>query len=239
MDLTQDETKTTPAGSNPQPTTQDDLAAALAGVQGLESSQNDRALHSQEKPNEEMDFEPFGEPEFTQSPQAAPQSPPSTPPPSLAPTLSAEQQVQAPQQSQQPETQESAITQNIEQAPHEVDSSTPQPQPYVSDNPSPETNTPIQAAEANTQSEPTDNNTIEAIKNSALKQLRPLMQHIELNPEEKFEKYLMMLRASDDPTLIEPAYKAAQQITSEKLKAQALLDVINEINYISATAPAL
>ena len=44
----------------------------------------------------------------------------------------------------------------------------------------------------------------------------------------------MMLRASDDPTLIKPAYEAAAQIEGEKEKAQALLDVINEINYITA-----
>lgn len=75
---------------------------------------------------------------------------------------------------------------------------------------------------------------IEQIKVSALQQLRPLMQHIELTPEEKFEKYLMMLRASDDQDLIQPTYEAAQMITSEKLKAQALLDVINEINYLTS-----
>lgn len=75
---------------------------------------------------------------------------------------------------------------------------------------------------------------IEQIKISALQQLRPLMQHIELTPEEKFEKYLMMLRASDDPELIKPTYDAAQMIGSEKLKAQALLDVINEINYLTS-----
>ncbi len=75
---------------------------------------------------------------------------------------------------------------------------------------------------------------IEQIKLSALQQLRPLMQHIELTPEEKFEKYLMMLRASDDQDLIQPTYEAAQMISSEKLKAQALLDVINEINYLTS-----
>ena len=79
-----------------------------------------------------------------------------------------------------------------------------------------------------------DDDSIEQIKLNALKQLRPLMQHIDLTPEERFEKYLMMLRASDDSSLIEPTYRAAEQITSEKLKAQALLDVINEINYLSS-----
>ncbi len=75
---------------------------------------------------------------------------------------------------------------------------------------------------------------IEQIKISALQELRPLMQHIDLSAEEKFEKYLMMLRASDDPELIQPTYEAAQNISGEKLRAQALLDVINEINYLSS-----
>ena len=44
----------------------------------------------------------------------------------------------------------------------------------------------------------------------------------------------MMLRASDDPALIKPAFDAAQGISGEKEKAQALLDIINEINYITS-----
>lgn len=75
---------------------------------------------------------------------------------------------------------------------------------------------------------------IEQIKISALQELRPLMQHIDLSPEERFEKYLMMLRASDDASLIQPTYEAAQKIGGEKLRAQALLDVINEINYLNS-----
>lgn len=85
-----------------------------------------------------------------------------------------------------------------------------------------------------TQSADTQQDVIEQIKISALQQLRPLMQHIDLSPEERFEKYLMMLRASDDPALIQPTYEAAEQISNEKLRAQALLDVINEINYLTA-----
>lgn len=79
-----------------------------------------------------------------------------------------------------------------------------------------------------------DFDAIEQIKISALQELRPLMQHIDLSPEERFEKYLMMLRASDDASLIQPTYEAAQKITGEKLRAQALLDVINEINYLNS-----
>lgn len=72
------------------------------------------------------------------------------------------------------------------------------------------------------------------VKKDALEALRPLIEKLDLEPADKFEKYLMMLRASDDPKLIKPAYDAAVQIEGEKEKAQALLDIINEINYISA-----
>ncbi len=75
---------------------------------------------------------------------------------------------------------------------------------------------------------------LDIVKKSALEQLRPLIEKLDLEPADKFDKYLMMLRASDDPALIKPAFDATQGITGEKEKAQALLDIINEINYITA-----
>ena len=79
-----------------------------------------------------------------------------------------------------------------------------------------------------------DSDDLDDVKKGALTALRPLIEKLDLEPADKFEKYLMMLRASDDPTLIKPAYDAAVAIEGEKEKAQALLDVINEINYITA-----
>jgi len=79
-----------------------------------------------------------------------------------------------------------------------------------------------------------DNAELDTVKNSALEQLRPLIEKLDLEPADKFDKYLMMLRASDDAALIKPAFDAAQGIEGEKEKAQALLDIINEINYITA-----
>lgn len=79
-----------------------------------------------------------------------------------------------------------------------------------------------------------DSGELDGVKKNALEQLRPLIEKLDLEPADKFDKYLMMLRASDDPALIKPAFDAAQGISGEKEKAQALLDIINEINYISA-----
>ena len=75
---------------------------------------------------------------------------------------------------------------------------------------------------------------LDSIKSQALTQLRPLVDKLELAPEEKFDTYLLLLRSTDDTALIAPAYAAAQAITDETRKAQALLDVIKEIDYLSA-----
>lgn len=71
------------------------------------------------------------------------------------------------------------------------------------------------------------------IKQKALGQLNPLMGHLDQTPEEKFRTTMMMIQASDDQTLVKTAYEAAQQITDEKTRAQALLDIVNEINYFT------
>lgn len=71
------------------------------------------------------------------------------------------------------------------------------------------------------------------IKQDALQELSPLVGHLEQNPEEKFRTTMMMIQASDDHSLIKVAYEAAKQITDEKARAQALLDVVNEINYFT------
>jgi hypothetical protein len=71
------------------------------------------------------------------------------------------------------------------------------------------------------------------IKQQALQQLTPLVGHLEQSPEEKFRTTMMMIQASDNQTLIKTAYEAAQAITDEKTRAQALLDIVNEINYFT------
>lgn len=74
---------------------------------------------------------------------------------------------------------------------------------------------------------------LDPIKNEAINELRPLVDKLTLAPEEKFDTYLLLLRSTDDRTLIAPAHTAAQAITDESRKAQALLDIIKEIDYLS------
>lgn len=77
-----------------------------------------------------------------------------------------------------------------------------------------------------------------SIKQSALQSLTPLLSHLEQSPEEKFRTTMMMIQASDDQSLLQAAYDAANAITDEKTKAQALLDVVNEINYFTQAKAA-
>lgn len=74
---------------------------------------------------------------------------------------------------------------------------------------------------------------LEQIKQTALTQLRPLVGKLNLSPEEKFDTYLLLLRSTDDRELIAPAHEAATAITDEARRAQALLDIIKEIDFLS------
>lgn len=115
----------------------------------------------------------------------------------------------------------------VETAPPEaepvpVTTSTPAAEPAVAEEPSP--------------AAPQDNNTLDdlaAIKEKALRDLSPLVAHLDQSPEEKFRTTLMLLQTTDDKSLIKAAYEAAQSITDDKARAQALLEVVQEIEYLT------
>lgn len=74
---------------------------------------------------------------------------------------------------------------------------------------------------------------LDSIKQEALGELRPLVDKLDVNPEEKFDTYLLLLRSTDDKNLIAPAHDAAKSIPDEARRAQALLDIIKEIDFLS------
>lgn len=78
-----------------------------------------------------------------------------------------------------------------------------------------------------------DEGELETIKHDALNELRPLVDKLNVSPEEKFDTYLLLIRSTDDPALIGPAHDAAKSIADEARRAQALLDIIKEIDYLS------
>ncbi len=74
---------------------------------------------------------------------------------------------------------------------------------------------------------------LNSLKKQALEQLSPLLGNLDLPPEQKFDTYMEVIRASDDKNLVQPAFEAAKAIVDEDKKAQALLDVVNEVNYLT------
>jgi len=124
----------------------------------------------------------------------------------------------------------------------------------MTDTPQPEVVQPVQPASdpaANTTSEPapdpapveptsqpttSDFSELDDIKKSALDELQPLIKHVEQSPEERFETVMMMIRSNDDPSLISQAYEAAKGIEDEKTRANALLNIVSEIEYLKSKA---
>lgn len=71
---------------------------------------------------------------------------------------------------------------------------------------------------------------LDAIKMNALSDLKPILDKVSLPPEEGFKLRMTMLKNNFDASLVAPTYEAAKQITDDTARAQALLDVIKEID---------
>lgn len=74
------------------------------------------------------------------------------------------------------------------------------------------------------------------MKQEALQHLQPLVGSLQQAPEEEFRTLMMMIQATDDRTLLKKALDSAKAIKDDKIRAQAMLDVINEINYFTQTS---
>ncbi len=81
-----------------------------------------------------------------------------------------------------------------------------------------------------------DGGDLESIKKDALTELRPLIDKLSLPPDEKFDTLLLIIRSTDDSTLIPEVHEAAKSIEDDSKRAQALLDVIKEIDFFSKPA---
>lgn len=123
------------------------------------------------------------------------------------------------------ETSEEATTNDIE------NTETGQPAVVEPQEDTSETGTPERGAAVMPQSAGSED--LLHIKQDALEQLSPLVDQLEQEPEQKFRTLLMLIQASDNQELVSHAYKVALQIKDEKVRAQALLDVVNEINYFT------
>lgn len=77
-------------------------------------------------------------------------------------------------------------------------------------------------------------NELSDLKKAALEELRPLVTRLKLPPDEKFDTLLLIIRSTDDKNLLGPAHEAAKLISDETKRAQALLDIIKEIDYFGS-----
>lgn len=92
---------------------------------------------------------------------------------------------------------------------------------------------PVTPPAASTAATPASHDELMNIKRQALEELSPLIDHLEQDSEEKFKTTMMMIQASDNQSLVPQAFQAAKEIKDEKKRAQALLDIVNEINYFT------
>lgn len=74
---------------------------------------------------------------------------------------------------------------------------------------------------------------LEQIKKQALEELRPLVDKLDLPPDELFDILLLIIRSTDDEDLIKKAHETAVKIEDQGREAQALLDIIKEVDYFS------
>lgn len=118
--------------------------------------------------------------------------------------------------------------------PSDTPQDAPSPQPEVSPFAPAEPNQDSPAPAQDAGSEPTTSaDDLLGLKQEALDHLTPLVDHLEQTPEERFRTTMMMIQSTDNQALLKDAFSAAKEISDDKVRAQALLDVINEINYFT------
>ena len=75
------------------------------------------------------------------------------------------------------------------------------------------------------------------LKQRALGELSPLVESLDQPPKEHFRTLMMVIQATDNSSLIERALNTAKKIDDNRERAQAMLDVVNEINYFTQNNP--
>jgi len=80
---------------------------------------------------------------------------------------------------------------------------------------------------------PISDSEIAEFKQEDLGELTPLVDRLDLDPEKLYDIIMEIIQASGDNKLLKPAYEAARRISDPDLKAKALLEVVNEIDYFN------
>lgn len=115
-----------------------------------------------------------------------------------------------------------------------VNAETPAPEPEETEPPVVVETAPPAPLEVNFNTNPVpQRDDLDEVKMEAINELRPIIDKLNLPPDEKFDTYLLLIRCTDDRTLVPPAHEVAKLIEDDSRRAQALLDVIKEIEYLS------
>lgn len=72
------------------------------------------------------------------------------------------------------------------------------------------------------------------IKKKALHQLSDSVDILEQPPEQMFRTVMLIIQETDNSSMLNKAYSIASQIEDRKSRAEALLTVVNEINYFTS-----
>ena len=120
--------------------------------------------------------------------------------------------------------------------PAATDTTPPNAPPVSLATPKPVTTAPTPVASPKTGSspKPIDQTNLNSLKQQALTKLSPLVDDLEQPPLEHFRTLMMLIQATDDSSLIRRALETASSISDDKERAQALLDIVNEINYFTS-----
>ncbi len=81
-----------------------------------------------------------------------------------------------------------------------------------------------------------DRQKLNDLKKAAMHELEGLVDKIDGDPEQVFRTTMMMIQANDNHALLDRALETAKKITDDKKRAEALMDVVNEINYFSQSS---
>ena len=77
---------------------------------------------------------------------------------------------------------------------------------------------------------PAGNLNMHQVKEAALRDLVPLLDHLNMNPSQKFNIYRNIFEDLRDYTILEPAYRAATEIPNDQERAEALLYLVESID---------
>ncbi len=86
------------------------------------------------------------------------------------------------------------------------------------------------AASAETAPVTSDNGDLAKVRESALQELIPLMDKVDITAAEKFDIYSEVIESTHDKSIIEKAFEAARNIADEKVKAESLLKLVQMID---------